>query len=235
VSKPNYSVERRLLRDGVWPIAGVDEVGRGPLAGPVAVAAVILNPRDLPAGVDDSKALPAEQRERLFDAIMKKAMGVSLAFASIEEIDALNIRGATLAAMARAVNALALRPAFALIDGRDCPDGLNCEGRAVIGGDALCLSIAAASIIAKVARDRMMTRLHAHYPEYGFARHVGYATKFHLEAIARCGLSPFHRLSFKPCADRLQSVPSLLGEESLTTPVTDDILAEATSGGEPIG
>jgi ribonuclease HII len=202
VDKPNYTIERGLLRDGVAPIAGVDEVGRGPLAGPVAVAAVILDPRDLPRGVDDSKALSAESRERLFAIIMKKAACVSLAFASVAEIDALNIRGATLAAMARAVNALALRPAFALIDGCDRPDGLVCASRAVIGGDALSLSVAAASIVAKVARDRMMTRLHAHYPDYGFASHVGYGTKRHLEAIARCGLSPFHRLSFKPCAAR---------------------------------
>ena len=202
MDKPHYRLEQDLLRDGVGPVAGVDEVGRGPLAGPVAVAAVILNPRALPDGIDDSKALTPEQRERLFEIIMKKAACVSLAFASATEIDALNIRGATLAAMARAVNALALRPGFALIDGRDRPDGLICTSRAIIGGDALSLSVAAASIVAKVARDRMMTRLHAHYPDYGFARHVGYGTKFHLEAIARCGLSPFHRLSFRPCAER---------------------------------
>jgi ribonuclease HII len=198
VRKPNYSVERGLLRDGIGPVAGVDEVGRGPLAGPVAVAAVILDPDDLPAGVDDSKALSAPQRERLFEIILMKAASVSLAFASVEEIDALNIRGATLAAMARAVNGLALRPAFALVDGRDEPPGCGCSARAIIGGDASCLSIAAASIVAKVARDRMMIRLDAHYPDYGFAQHVGYATKGHVAAIERCGLSPFHRLSFRP-------------------------------------
>jgi ribonuclease HII len=193
----NFSVERRLLRDGVGPVAGVDEVGRGPLAGPVAVAAVILDPDDLPAGVDDSKALSAEKRERLFRLILLKARSVSLAFASAAEIDALNIRGATLAAMARALNGLALRPALALIDGRDAPPGCGCPARAIVGGDASCLSIAAASIVAKVARDRMMIRLDAHYPEYGFARHVGYATERHAAAIARCGLSPFHRVSFR--------------------------------------
>ncbi|MGO8832288.1 MAG: ribonuclease HII [Roseiarcus sp.] len=196
--KPNYSVERKLLREGIGPVAGVDEVGRGPLAGPVAVAAVILDPDDLPAGVDDSKALSAQRRERLFEIILMKAASVSLAFASVDEIDALNIRGATLAAMARAVNALALRPAFALVDGRDEPPGFGCSARAIVGGDALCLSIAAASIIAKVARDRLMARLDAHYPEYGFAQHVGYATERHVAALARCGPSPFHRLSFKP-------------------------------------
>jgi ribonuclease HII len=198
VARPNFRIERDLLRDGAAHVAGVDEVGRGPLAGPVAVAAVILNPLDLPRGVDDSKALPAAERERLYEIILKKALSISLAFASADEIDALNIRGATLAAMARAVNALSLSPAFALIDGRDQPQGLCCAARAIVGGDALCLSIAAASIVAKVARDRMMIRLDSHYPDYGFARHVGYATSFHRDAIARLGPTPFHRLSFSP-------------------------------------
>jgi ribonuclease HII len=198
MGKPNYKVERSLMREGARHIAGVDEVGRGPLAGPVAVAAVILDPADLPKGVDDSKALSAAEREKLFEIILRKALSVAIAFASAEEVDLLNIRGATLAAMARAVNALSLRPAFALIDGSDWPPGLCCEGRAIIKGDASCLSIAAASIVAKVARDRMMTRLDALYPDYGFARHVGYGTKVHLEALARCGPTPFHRLSFAP-------------------------------------
>jgi ribonuclease HII len=200
--KPNYSIERGLIGGGIAPVAGVDEVGRGPLAGPVVVAAVILNPEDLPRGVDDSKALSAIERERLFEIILKKAACVSLACASVAEIDTLNIRGATLAAMARAVNALALRPAFALIDGRDEPPGLGCSARAVIGGDALCISIAAASIVAKVARDRLMRRLHRRCPDYGFDEHVGYGTPRHLEAIERHGVSPFHRLSFKPCTRR---------------------------------
>ena len=202
MGKPHYKFERELLRDGAAHVAGVDEVGRGPLAGPVTVAAVILDPLDLPRGVDDSKALPAPERARLYEIILKKALSVSIAFASVAEIDALNIRGATLAAMARAVNALAVAPTFVLVDGRDRPQGLPCAARAIIGGDALSLSIAAASIIAKVARDRMMTRLDAHYPDYGFARHVGYATSFHLEAIARCGPSPFHRMSFSPMRPR---------------------------------
>jgi ribonuclease HII len=198
MGKPDYKVERSLMREGAGPVAGVDEVGRGPLAGPVAVAAVILNPTDLPKGVNDSKALSAAEREKLFEIILRKALSVAIAFASAEEIDLLNIRGATLAAMARAVNALSLRPAFALVDGCDWPPGLCCEGRAIIKGDASCLSIAAASIVAKVARDRMMTRLDTLYPDYGFARHVGYGTKVHLEALARCGPTPFHRLSFAP-------------------------------------
>jgi ribonuclease HII len=217
LGKPHYKFERELLRDGAAHVAGVDEVGRGPLAGPVAVAAVILNPLDLPRGVDDSKALPALERARLYEIILKKALSVAIAFASADEIDALNIRGATLAAMARAVNALALTPTFALIDGRDRPQGLRCAARAIIGGDALCLSIAAASIVAKVARDRMMVRLDAHYPDYGFARHVGYATSFHLEAIARCGPSPFHRLSFSPFRAR-----SSLGAGATGIAMADD-------------
>jgi ribonuclease HII len=198
VAKPDYKLERGLSRDGARHIAGVDEVGRGPLAGPVAVAAVILNPADLPKGVDDSKALSAAERERLSEIILRKALSVAIAFASAAEIDTLNIRGATLAAMTRAVNALSLRPTFALIDGCDRPQGLCCDARAIVKGDASCLSIAAASIVAKVARDRMMIRLDALYPEYGFARHVGYGTKAHLEALARCGPTPFHRLSFAP-------------------------------------
>lgn len=198
MSKPHYRVERVLLREGAAFVAGVDEVGRGPLAGPVTVAAVILNPKDLPKGVDDSKALSAAAREALFEIIMSKALSVAIAFASAAEIDVLNIRGATLAAMARAVNALAVRPAIALIDGCDHPEGLCCVGRAIVKGDASSLSIAAASIIAKVARDRMMIRLDAAYPDYGFARHVGYGTKIHLEALARRGPTPLHRLSFAP-------------------------------------
>jgi ribonuclease HII len=198
MSKPDYKVERILLREGAAHVAGVDEVGRGPLAGPVAVAAVILNPSDLPRGVDDSKALSAAERERLFEIILRKALSVAIAFASAAEIDALNIRGATLAAMARAVNALSVRPAYALVDGCDWPPGLCCGGRAIIKGDASCLSIAAASIVAKVARDRMMIRLDALYPGYGFAHHVGYGTKVHLDALARRGPTPFHRMSFAP-------------------------------------
>jgi ribonuclease HII len=198
MGKPNYKVERSLMREGARHIAGVDEVGRGPLAGPVAVAAVILDPADLPKGVDDSKALSAPEREKLFEIILGKALSVAIAFASAEEVDLLNIRGATLAAMARAVNALSLRPAFALIDGSDWPPGLCCEGRAIIKGDASCLSIAAASIVAKVTRDREMLELHGRDPRYGFDRHKGYATADHLEAVARFGYSEAHRQSFRP-------------------------------------
>jgi ribonuclease HII len=195
---PNFAAERACIGEGAWPVAGVDEAGRGPLAGPVAVAAVVLDPADLPIGVDDSKALTAREREPLFDLILARALCVSLAFASAEEIDAHNIRVATLRAMARAVAALSMRPKIALIDGRDVPPGLGCSGRAIVGGDAVCVSIAAASIIAKVARDRLMARLDAHCPGYGFSSHVGYATRAHIDALATLGPSPFHRRSFKP-------------------------------------
>lgn len=193
---PDFVHEQGHISEDLWPVAGVDEAGRGPLAGPVAVAAVILNPADLPEGVDDSKALTAEQREPLFDLILKKALCVSLAFASADEIDLHNIRMATLRAMARAVAALHTRPRMVLVDGRDIPPGLACGARAIIGGDATCISIAAASIVAKVARDRLMARLDSHCPGYGFARHAGYATRFHIEAIATLGPSPFHRRTF---------------------------------------
>jgi ribonuclease HII len=178
-------------------VAGVDEVGRGPLAGPVAVAAVILDPDNIPSGIDDSKALTAARREALAAAIFDSALAVSIALGSAAEIDALNIRGATLAAMRRAVGSLHVRPHYALIDGRDIPDGLRCPARAIIGGDAKSLSIAAASIIAKTLRDELMRRACGWHPGYGFSQHVGYATEAHRDAIARQGLCALHRRSFK--------------------------------------
>jgi len=193
---PDFTHEQAHIGQDLWPVAGVDEAGRGPLAGPVAIAAVILDPNDLPEGVDDSKALTAEQREPLFGLILSKALCVSLAFASADEIDRYNIRMATLRGMTRAVAALHMRPRMVLVDGRDVPPGLACPSRAIIGGDATCASIAAASIVAKVARDRLMARLDSHCPGYGFARHVGYATRAHIEAIATLGPSPFHRRTF---------------------------------------
>ncbi len=193
---PDYSAERARLALGARWVAGVDEVGRGPLAGPVGVAAVILDPDDLPEGLDDSKMLSAARRETLSGLILSKARAVAIAFASAAEIDAFNIRGATLRAMARAVAALAIRPDFALIDGRDIPDGLICPAAALIGGDACSSSIAAASIVAKVARDALMTRMDTCFPGYGFARHAGYATLIHREALGRLGPTPLHRRSF---------------------------------------
>lgn len=195
---PDFAAEARLLAKGVWPVAGVDEVGRGPLAGPVAAAAVILDPRRPPEGVNDSKALSPRAREIAFDAIMARAVAVSVAFAPAAEIDATDIRKAALAAMARAIAGLAHPAAYALIDGRDLPDGLLCPARALIKGDASSMSIAAASIVAKVARDRMMRRLAALYPQYGFETNAGYGTKPHLAALAAHGPTPFHRFSFAP-------------------------------------
>ena len=198
---PDFAFERELFARGCRLVAGVDEVGRGPLAGPVGVAAVILDPDDPPEGVDDSKTLSPARREALCELVYAKALCVSIAFASVAEIDARNIRGATLLAMARAVNGLSLRADFALVDGRDVPDGLCCPARAIPHGDARSASIAAASIVAKVARDALMRRLDAVCPGYGFARHAGYATRAHIEALARLGPTPFHRRSFRVRGD----------------------------------
>ena len=195
---PDFSRERALLKLRAGPVAGVDEAGRGPLAGPVCAAAVILDPKRLPKGIDDSKKLSASARAGLYDEIMETSLAVALSLGSLEEIARLNIRGATLLAMTRAVRALSLPPVHVLIDGRDIPPGLPCAGAAVIGGDAKSLSIAAASIIAKVTRDRLMARLDEIYPAYGFARHAGYGTKAHLAAIQKHGPCPAHRLGFAP-------------------------------------
>jgi len=199
---PHFAFERERHALGERFVAGVDEVGRGPLAGPVGVAAVILS-QEAPPGIADSKTLDAARREALFPLILESALSVSIAFASAEEIDRYNIRGATLRAMARAVAGLAIRPDFALIDGRDLPEALGCPGRAIIDGDALCLSIAAASIVAKVARDRLMARLDPHFPGYGFSRHAGYATAAHRAALERLGLTPIHRRSFRTSANAI--------------------------------
>lgn len=178
-------------------LVGIDEAGRGPWAGPVSVAAVILDHKALPSGLDDSKALSGRERERLYEEILASAT-VAVAFASPARIDALNIRAATLEAMARAARACSAPPAACLIDGRDVPPGLPCPGQAVVKGDARILCIAAASIVAKVARDRLMTRMDGIWPGYGFAAHKGYGTATHAEALARLGPCPLHRRSFRP-------------------------------------
>ena len=167
-------------------------------AGPVCAAAVILDPADLPVGIDDSKKLTSARRDAAYDEIMARALAVALSFGSLAEIERLNIRGATLLAMRRAVSGLSLRPAHALVDGRDVPPGLHCPAQALVAGDALCLSIAAASIIAKVTRDRLMARLDALHPAYGFARNAGYGTRGHIAAIKAHGPCPWHRMSFAP-------------------------------------
>jgi ribonuclease HII len=214
VSAPHFDFERAAIAEGRRRVAGVDEVGRGPLAGPVGVAAVILDPDDLPEGLDDSKVLPEAKREALKTVILAKAISVSVAFASAQEIDRFNIRGATLRAMARAVGALHVRPDLALIDGRDLPDGLICKARAIIDGDAQCMSIAAASIIAKTTRDALMRNLGRVYPGYGFADHVGYATAFHRNALANLGPCPYHRRSFRLHRDAAEAEKGFESVES---------------------
>ncbi len=178
-------------------LAGIDEAGRGPWAGPVVTAAVILDYRRLPKGLNDSKQLAASERERLFQEICDTAE-VAVAFASPATIDRLNIRGATLAAMARAAAGLGRAPRACLIDGRDVPPALGVPGQAAIEGDARLLAVAAASIVAKVTRDRLMVRLDDCVPGYGFARHKGYGTREHAAALTRLGPCAHHRRSFAP-------------------------------------
>jgi ribonuclease HII len=193
----DFSRETLAITEGRWPLAGIDEVGRGPLAGPVVAAAVILDPARVPDGLDDSKKLSAAIREELFAEIMDKALAVSIASATAIEIDTVNIRQATLLTMRRAVAGLPLAPLHALVDGNDPPQ-LGCGCEAIIQGDGAVASIAAASIVAKVTRDRMMARLCRRYPAYGFSDHVGYATPRHRRAIAEHGPCPEHRYSFAP-------------------------------------
>jgi ribonuclease HII len=200
----HFELERALIAQNIWPVAGVDEVGRGPLAGPVCVAAVILNPHDLPEGIDDSKKLTAPKREALYEAICARALSIAVAMAPAAEVDALNIRQATLACMMRAARALALAPQFILVDGNDAPP-FACASRAVIQGDATSLSIAAASIVAKVSRDRLMARLDRLHPGYGFSAHAGYATPAHRAALERLGPCREHRRSFAPVRERLET------------------------------
>ncbi len=178
-------------------IAGVDEVGRGPLAGPVVTAAVILDPRQPVEGLMDSKALSERRREALFDEIKAKAAAWAIGRAEVEEIDELNILHATMLAMQRAVAGLSLAPSLVLIDGNRCPD-LAYPARAIVKGDQTEPAICAASILAKVSRDREMVALDRQYPGYGLAKHKGYPTKIHLEALKQQGISPIHRMSFKP-------------------------------------
>ena len=179
-------------------IAGVDEAGRGPLAGPVVVAAVILDPLRPIAGLADSKVLGAARREQLALEIRSRVLAFSICVVEAEEIDRLNILGATLAAMSRAVAALAIRPALALIDGNRVPRDLPCRGQAIVRGDASEAAISAASILAKTERDRIMCALDLIHPGYGFHKHKGYPTAEHFESLRRLGPCPQHRRSFAP-------------------------------------
>jgi ribonuclease HII len=205
--RPTFNRERRAMRRGIFPVAGCDEAGRGPLAGPVVAAAVILDPKRIPRGLNDSKKLTPAEREKLYGKICAYAE-VAVAFGSVERINRDNILQASLWALARAVRALPLRPKYVFVDGNqkiDC--GCDCE--TVISGDALVLSIAAASIVAKVTRDRLMARLGMQHPGYGFERHMGYSVPEHFAALIRLGPTIHHRRFFAPVAaahgDRMES------------------------------
>jgi ribonuclease HII len=198
---PDFTLERSIT----GPVAGVDEVGRGPLAGPVYAAAVILDSKRLPAGLDDSKKMSEARREKAFDAIMSSALAVGIGVASVEEIDRINILAATMLAMRRAVDRLSVAPVHALIDGNKVP-ALPCPADAIVKGDSKVLSIAAASIIAKVTRDRVMSELDLAFPGYGWARNKGYGTADHMQALARLGPSVHHRTSFAPIAQLRQAI-----------------------------
>jgi ribonuclease HII len=197
-SPPSFRRERALLKQGIWPVAGCDEAGRGPLAGPVVAAAVVLDPKRIPKGMDDSKRLTSEKREELFEEICATA-SFAVAFASPARIDRDNILRASLWALARAVHALPQMPQHVFVDGRDKID-TSCGCEAVIGGDGLVLSIAAASIIAKVSRDRLMCRLAQECPDYGFDVHKGYGVPQHLAALNALGPTVHHRRFFAPVA-----------------------------------
>lgn len=194
--KPTFELEAAEHQLGSRPIAGVDEAGRGPWAGPVVAAAVILDPDKIPANIDDSKTLDEDSRAFLYRRIMKVAI-VGVGIAEVDRIDRENILGATLWAMAEAVSQLGETPKLVLVDGDKTPR-IPMSVRAIVKGDSKCLSIAAASIIAKVTRDRMMMDFARDYPGYGFERHKGYGTPEHQAAIAKLGVSALHRRSFRP-------------------------------------
>jgi len=215
VERPTFNRERRALAKGIWPVAGCDEVGRGPLAGPVVAAAVILDPKRIPRGLNDSKKLTAEEREKLYDKICATAE-VAVAFGSTDRIDRDNILRASLWALAAAVKALPVRPKLVFVDGRDRID-CGCDCQAVIAGDAFVLSIAAASIVAKVTRDRLMKRLGEEHPGYGFERHMGYSVPEHQAALSRLGPTIHHRRSFAPVA-------ALYGQTVVEVAATEEIL-----------
>jgi ribonuclease HII len=199
-SKKSWLLEQAALNfDVPGLMAGVDEAGRGPLAGPVVAAAVILDDHHPIAGLNDSKKLSAKRREKLFDEIKAKALCFSIAEASVQEIDQINILQATLLAMKRAVEGLRLKPVKVLVDGNRLP-ALDIRAEAIVQGDALVPAISAASILAKVHRDRLCEEMHARYPQYGFDQHKGYGTAVHLAALQAHGPADCHRLTFAPVA-----------------------------------
>jgi ribonuclease HII len=194
---PDFSFEADLHAKGFEIIAGVDEVGRGPLAGPVTAAAVILDPNNIPTGLNDSKALSAKKRKVLYDLILQYCR-VGVVHVSVEEIDRINILQASLLAMGQAIAQLDPSPSFVLIDGNRIPAGLSVPTQAIVKGDAKSVSIAAASIVAKITRDRLMSDLARQNPGYGWDKNAGYPTKEHQLALQHLGVSPHHRRSFKP-------------------------------------
>lgn len=191
----NLEIERLIWQENIQFIAGIDEAGRGPLAGPVAAGAVIFAPYDYIEGVKDSKKLSAKQREELFELIIEKALTYGVGIVDNLEIDRINIRQATFKAMRKAIGSLTKNPEYLLFDGEELPDKMYRQ-EAVVEGDNRCFTIAAASILAKVTRDRLMLEYHQQYPQYGFDRHKGYGTEFHREMIKKHGPCPIHRRSF---------------------------------------
>ena len=207
ISKPTLKFERAAIKRGAKFVCGVDEVGRGPLAGPVVVSAVILNHRQVPEGLNDSKVLTAAQREALYEKIMATAI-VSIAVAPPAIIAELNILQASLWAMRKAVLGLQVKADHILIDGNKLPKDLPCPGEAIVGGDGRSVSIAAASIVAKVTRDRMCLIMDCEEPQFGFSSHKGYAAPQHLEALTTHGPGRHHRMDFAPCiqAQRMKTI-----------------------------
>lgn len=201
-AKPSFLWEEAAIKNGARRVAGLDEVGRGPLAGPVTAAAVWLDPDAIPEGLNDSKKLSKGRREQLFDQLLEVA-DVSIAHASVREIEEINILRASHLAMRRAVEGLSKRPDHLLIDGNQKPGELNTRHDLIVRGDAKVLSIAAASIMAKVARDRIMDALDAEFPGYGWRTNAGYPTPEHKSALLRLGVTPHHRRSFKPVHNML--------------------------------
>ena len=202
--RPSFDLESAGIAAGHGPVAGIDEAGRGPWAGPVVAAAVILQASTIPDGLDDSKALDAARREALYEALVASGAVIGVGIADVERIDRMNILNATLWAMAEAVRDLKVRPRLALVDGNRPPQ-LLCRTRTVVGGDATCVSIAAASIVAKVTRDRLMVGLGKLHAGYGFERHKGYGTAEHAMALEALGVTRHHRRSFEPVRRALES------------------------------
>ena len=232
-ASPSSSLSSQSALDFNSPldiVCGVDEAGRGPLAGPVVAAAVILDPKRRIRGLDDSKALSAKTREALYEKIVERSVAYCVAQASVEEIDRLNILHATMLAMKRAVEGLAVTPTLARIDGNRCPQ-LAVRSEAVIGGDALVPAISAASILAKVTRDRMLLELHERYPVYGFDAHAGYGTPQHLAALAAHGPCEHHRRSFAP----VRAAYERLGIAVTLARTASTSVAQVEIGDDPFG